>query len=197
MRWTALAAITLAAATLACETVLGSGETIGPPQGATTTAAPEPMATATSAAAATEVPTATSGSAAAADLDPCQLLNAEDVEAVYGQDPGQPEAVQHDYVALGPSPACLWRGVGARITVLLPPPGQDPAAYYAETVRRMHPSEPVPDLGDEAWTDPGDGDLLFRSGQEYILVEHVPNSRSAEAPELTRGLAELILANLP
>lgn len=166
------------------------------PQAAATIGTAPELATEASPPAPTE-PAATSAASAAQEMDPCSLLRADQVEQVYGEDPGEPEPIENDFVGLGAAPACLWSGVGARVTLLLPPPGSDPQAFYDETIRRMHPKEPLEGFGDEAWIDPADGDLLFRTEQTYILVEHVPNRRSIEAPELTPALAEHILANMP
>lgn len=180
----------LALASLACEAIMGTEEAEVP----AATTAPTAMA-----AAATPLPSETEGQpgARSVEVDPCSLLSAEDVEQVYEQDPGQPESEMYDYVALGASPACFWRGVGARITVQVPPQGANPEAFYTELVRRMHPSEPLSGLGDQAWIDPRDGDLLVRSGDVYFLVEHIPFGQGVEPAELTRSLAERALKNLP
>lgn len=185
-----IAVASVALASLACETIIGSGET-DVPIATTSTTRTEP--------AASPHPTAIQAqvSPSVADIDPCGLLNAEEVEQVYGQDPGQPEPEMYDYVALGPSPACFWPGVGARITVQVPPPGASPEAFYTELVRRMHPSDPLAGLADEAWIDPTDGDLLVRSGDVYFLVEHIPFGQGVDPAELTRALAESALDNLP
>ena len=183
-----LVVVSLALASLACEAIMGAEEIETP----TAMTSPTEMESA-----ATPQPTGTEASARSAEIDPCSLLSAEDVEQVYEQDPGQPEPEMYDYVALGPSPACFWTGVGARITVQVPPPGAEAEAFYTELVRRMHPSDPVSGLGDEAWIDPGDGDLLVRSGDVYFLVEHIPLGRGVETADLTRALAERALDNLP
>ena len=183
-----IAVVSLVLTSLACEAITGREETEMP---AATTAPTEVEA------AATPLPTETVAQEGprSAEIDPCRLLSAEDVEQVYEQDPGQPEPEMHDYVALGASPACFWTGVGARITVQVPPQGTNPEAFYAELVRRMHPSEPISGLGDEAWIDTRDGDLLVRSGDVYFLVEHIPFGQ--DPTEFTRALAERALDNLP
>lgn len=192
-RWMAVV-LSLALAGLACQTLLGAATEPGGDTAAATSA-PQ-VATERSTPAASEA-TATNEPASGQELQACSLLSAAQVEQVYGEDAGEPESIEHDYVALGDSPACFWNGVGARVTLLVPPAGYAPQAFYEETIRRMNPTETLTDLGDEAWTDASDGDLLVRAGEVYFLVEHVPIPRSAEAPELTRGLAEQILQNLP
>ncbi|MFP3853308.1 MAG: hypothetical protein ACLFWD_03330 [Anaerolineales bacterium] len=184
--------IPLAATVLACQTATsifnGKKGEIDPAD----TAAVSP--TQASPATAENSPEAPTEAVVGGQVDPCSLLTNSEVEDVYGQPPGEPVAGTFDYVALGPVPSCTWPDVRLELSLPIPPQGQSAEAYYKEYIRRMNPSEFPQGLGDEAWADPQDGDLLVRDGEFFFMLEE--HTFESGVYERTQQLAEQILVNV-
>ena len=185
-----LMVIPLAISLLSCQTVTSLFERGGSGQ-AEVTAIAQPDEARTS----EPLRTATSSVLDSSQIDPCSLLTDEQIASVHGENPGESVQATYDYVALGPVPSCRWPEIRLEVSVLVPPPGEGPQEYFEEYIRRMDPWDFPTGLGDEAWGDPQDGDILVRQGNTYFMVEE--HTFDSDNYEQNKELAAMILENLP
>ena len=181
----------LAVAALACQTAtsLFDGDTSGPVLA--TEVVIQPEAQPSEEPAPTTTPKPNDGN----QIDPCSLLTKEQIESVHERTPAEPVQDVFDYVGLGPVPSCRWPGIRLELSVLVPPPGENPQDYYQEYVRRMDPGDFPTGLGDEAWGDPQDGEVLVRQGNTYFMLEE--QTFEGDNYQQNLELAALVLQNLP